>query len=176
LRHLFSSSSIHALIAQRRTQTELGQHLGRQRRAPFNTSSLRTSMLSASNWRFSAQINGHERKSRNTPSDLSKVWRDRAGMAPEFGTVCPVVVMRLTFVPVRVGKNSFVGSGHMVGSFTASVPLPSQRDGDASGGHARPLHIRGADHDHAVTQLDPPDPRVAVDDQRERRHYLFHEP
>jgi hypothetical protein len=54
LHHPSMRSSQHTPSAeqhQRRTQTELGQHLGRQRRAPFNTSSLRTSMLSASNWR-----------------------------------------------------------------------------------------------------------------------------
>src|SRR5262245_58367633 len=31
--------------------------------------------------------------------------------APEFGTVCPVVVFRLDTVPSRLGKHSTVGSG-----------------------------------------------------------------
>jgi hypothetical protein len=44
---------------------------------------------------------------------------------PAFGTVCPLVVVRLETVPSRFGKHSFVGSGQTVGSFVASVPLPS---------------------------------------------------
>src|SRR5262249_37106278 len=45
--------------------------------------------------------------------------------APALGTFCPRVVVRLDTEPSRLGKHSSVGSGQTVGSFDASVPLPS---------------------------------------------------
>src|SRR6516165_1799583 len=45
--------------------------------------------------------------------------------APEFGTVCPLVVVRGDTVPSRLGKHSTADCPHTVGSFDAFVPLPS---------------------------------------------------